>query len=356
MEYTVNDFFCGCGGMGLGFKQAGYKTLLAWDYDKWALQSYKHNVDEIAEIKDISKVGPWDVPKADVWTFGFPCQDISIAGKQKGMIKNETRSGLFYAIMDLLEFTYDADKPKVIMAENVKNVKKYLPAIEQEYAKVGYKMYAQLYNSKYWGVPQNRERYFIVGIRDDLGIEFKHLYQVTENVPILLDILDKEIEDKYFLSDKAIKGFIRHRERHEKKGTGFKWKPRDLNGVASCLRANGALAPTDNTIIVAGTLKNSGTSQEHNNRVHDVAGVSPTATAVSGGTHHIKVVDDLNDNRVRKLTPNEYGKLQGFPMDTWEQVVSNTQAYKQFGNAVSVPVAKALAEAIIGQVLSKIGG
>lgn len=111
MDYTVNDFFCGCGGMGLGFKQAGYKTLLAWDYDKFAVQSYKHNVDDIAEIKDISQVGPWDIPRALVWAFGFPCQDISIAGKGAGMIKGETRSGLFYAIMDLLEYTYAADRP-----------------------------------------------------------------------------------------------------------------------------------------------------------------------------------------------------------------------------------------------------
>lgn len=98
-------------------------------------------------------------------------------------------------------------------------------------------------------------------------------------------------------------------------------------------------------INIIGMLQNSGTTQEHNNRVHDPDGISPTATAVAGGTHRIKILDTTN-YRVRKLTPTEYGRLQGFPMDNWEQVVSNSQAYKQFGNTVTVSVAYALAVSI----------
>lgn len=98
-------------------------------------------------------------------------------------------------------------------------------------------------------------------------------------------------------------------------------------------------------IQVIGSLGTIGTTSEHNNRVHDPEGISPTATAVAGGTHHIKIFD-YSKYRVRKLTPTEYGRLQGFPMDTWEQVVSNTQAYKQFGNAVTVNVSQAIAREI----------
>lgn len=102
----------------------------------------------------------------------------------------------------------------------------------------------------------------------------------------------------------------------------------------------------DRCIEVVGTLENSGTTQEHNNRVHSTDGISPTLTAVAGGTHHIKIFDPRR-YRVRKLTPNEYGRLQAFPIDNgWEQVVSDTQAYKQFGNAVTTTVAQSVAEAV----------
>lgn len=99
-------------------------------------------------------------------------------------------------------------------------------------------------------------------------------------------------------------------------------------------------------ISVLGSLGTIGTTSEHNNRVHDPEGIDPTATAVAGGTHHIKIFD-YSRFRVRKLTPTEYGRLQGFPMNTWRQVVSNSQAYKQFGNAVTVPLAEAIGKSII---------
>ena len=139
-----------------------------------------------------------DVPKSTVWTFGFPCQDLSVAGNQAGMetecnacgtkwkldtnnqncpncqsddFKAANRSGLFFEIMRLLDEATEREsqkRPLVIMAENVKALRKYLPILETEYAKRGYKAYYTLYNSKYWDVPQNRERYFVVGIRDDI--------------------------------------------------------------------------------------------------------------------------------------------------------------------------------------------
>ena len=97
-------------------------------------------------------------------------------------------------------------------------------------------------------------------------------------------------------------------------------------------------------MVVLGMLETAG--YDHSRRVHDPEGIAPTATAVAGGSHHIKIFD-YSRFRVRKLTPTEYGRLQGFPMDTWRQVVSNSQAYKQFGNAVTVPLAEAIGKSII---------
>ena len=91
----VNDFFCGAGGMGLGFKQADFRLSGAWDFDKWAIQSYTENVSPKAKNLDVTEMTKDDVPYADVWTFGFPCQDVSYSGLRKGMVKGETRSGLF---------------------------------------------------------------------------------------------------------------------------------------------------------------------------------------------------------------------------------------------------------------------
>lgn len=173
-DFTVNDFFCGAGGMGLGFKQAGFRLAGAWDFDKWAVESYGNNVSPKVKQEDITQMNWRDVPYADVWTFGFPCQDVSVAGKRTGMIKGKTRSGLFYEVMRLLDemkkFNPD-NLPKIILAENVKGIRKYLPTIEEEYKARGYKTYYTLYNSKYFGVPQNRERYFIIGIHHRLSRE-----------------------------------------------------------------------------------------------------------------------------------------------------------------------------------------
>ena len=491
---SINDLFCGCGGMGLGFKQAGFKTVGAWDFDKYAVMSYKTNVDDVVTQSDITKMTANDLPYADVWTFGFPCQDISAAGKQAGMIKGETRSGLFYEVMRLLDET--KDKPKIILAENVKAVKKYLPEIEKKYNEQGYKMTAQLYNSKHWGVPQNRERYFIVGVREDIEKEFIFPEQQTEFVPKLTSILETDVDEKYYISDEKAKKIIEQAMervdlkithscvtpgRLEKRQNGRRAKEeeeemytltaQDIHGVienntvyfdeplgriTGCVKRkdrifafkndgkrgtaqehvylipNETTADTCNTAHVQKIIEsemigkliddqgrlNKGIklhdispclkAEEHGNnkkviegqinvlgrldmkgqdnirRVYDTEGIAPTLTTSEGGhrqpkvlvegnigvTNHVgenihsidgisptikardykgpvKVVDAF---RVRKLTPREYARLQGFP-DNFEFVCSDSQMYKQFGNAVTVNVSKAIAESI-GDFLS----
>jgi DNA (cytosine-5)-methyltransferase 1 len=388
-QLRVNDLFCGAGGMGLGFKQAGYRMSGAWDFDKWAVESYGNNVSPKVKQADITLMKGEEVPHADVWTFGFPCQDLSVAGKQAGMIKGETRSGLFFEVMRLLEEV--TDKPKVIMAENVKGLKKYLPVLEGEYNRVGYRMYVTdqnkgLFNSKYWGVPQNRERYFVVGVRDDIEKEFIFPYQQTDYVPKLSSILEENVDEKYYIDDeKAAKIIEQARERIELKSNhacitpnrvdrrqnGRRAKPdeepmftltsQDLHGIIadpSQAKREGkhriysetspTLAARDYkeprlAVVTTEDIQSVFTDKDNCAYCCDAnyfKGISPGDVGNARRTH---VVEERY--RVRKLTPREYARLQGFP-DDYKFLVSNSQLYKQFGNAVTVNVAKALAESI----------
>jgi DNA (cytosine-5)-methyltransferase 1 len=370
-QLFTNDLFCGAGGMGLGFQKAGYEVAGAWDFDKWAVKSYAHNVDPIVLQADIQNMTWRDMPKAAVWTFGFPCQDLSIAGKKAGLIEGK-RSKLFFQVMRLLEETeaFEPDNlPAVILAENVKQLKPVLGVLEEEYDKRGYNTYVKLYNSKYWGVAQSRERYFVVGIRKDLDDGSFEFPTEDQNaiIPKLSSVLEHGIEDKFYLSDdKAVKIIDQAllkletlgnchatltpdrvdrrqqgRRSREDEEPSFTLTAQDLHGI---IVDEVAVSQAETGIQVLGMLEGSGTTQEHNNRVHDPAGVSPTLTAVSGGTHHIKIFDYYK-YRVRKLTPREYARLQGFP-ESFQFVVSNSQLYRQFGNAVTVNVAEAVATAI----------
>lgn len=475
----TNDFFCGAGGMGLGFKQAGFRLAGAWDFDKYAVESYGNNVSPKVKRADITQMTADEIPYADVWTFGFPCQDLSVAGKQAGMIKGQTRSGLFYEVMRLLEETNPNGlwgKPKIIMAENVKGLKKYLPVLEEEYNAAGYKMYLSdqnngIFNSKYWGVPQNRERYFVVGVRKDIEKEFEFPVQQTGYIPRLSSVLETEVDEKYYIDDEKAKKIIEqainglkvkqatkkgydiavpgdsinlsHPNSETRRGRVGKQvaqtlmttceqvvvEENPLGAVHACItpdrvdkRQNGRRAKAEEeemftltaqdlygvvidnknsfgnpkifnddlhpsilathykepTLTVIGMLDMKG--QENIRRVYDTEGIAPTLTTSEGGHRQPKILTIGNTNpsgngmngnvyhseglaptlttnkgegvktllsnyRVRKLTPREYARLQGFP-DSYEQVVSNTQFYKQMGNAVTVNVAQAIAEKI----------
>lgn len=233
--YTLNDFFCGCGGIGLGFKKAGFKIVGAWDFDKYVVKTYRENVGDHVVQADISKMTIADIPKADVWAFGFPCQDLSVAGKQAGMemtclvcgttwkidtdnalcpscgsnrFKSISRSGLFFEIMRLLDAADDENRPYMLMAENVKALRPLLPVLEAEYAKRGYRTYCTMYNSKYWYVPQNRERYFVVGVRNDLKGDFLFPAEQHDYIPKLSSVLETNVDEKYYISDDKAKVII----------------------------------------------------------------------------------------------------------------------------------------------------
>ena len=276
-----------------------YELVAFSEIDKYATKSYCaiHGVDESMNLGDITKVDENSLPKnIDLITYGFPCQDISLAGKQKGLFNNDgtqTRSGLFFEALRIIEAT----KPKIAIAENVKNLtgKKFKEQFElvlKSLEEAGYSNYWKVLNAKDYGIPQNRERVFIISIRKDVDMG----YEFPEPFPLQLrlkDMLDTEVDEKFYLSKKCINGFVRHRERHEAKGTGFKWEVRDPDGVASCLRANSSLAPTDNTIDaekikqVGQLYPNSGNPQA--GRVYDADGISPAMDTCSGGNRMPKV-------------------------------------------------------------------
>lgn len=241
-QYTVNDFFCGCGGLGLGLKNAGFQIVGAWDFDKYAVQTYRENIGDHVVQADIQQMHIEDVPKATVWAFGFPCQDLSVAGKQAGIKlecsdcgevwevdsesytsenvcpacgganhKAATRSGMFFEVMRLLAEAREREPekvPKVLIAENVKALRKVLPVLEAEYGKAGYHCHAQLFNSKYWGVPQNRERYIVVGTLDNLPDTYQYPEEQHDFVPKLSTVLESDVPENFYIADDKARKII----------------------------------------------------------------------------------------------------------------------------------------------------
>ena len=163
------DFFAGIGGIRLGLEQAGHECVGFCEWDKFARTAYKAMYDTEGEWEchDVRTASSMELPKADLWCFGFPCQDISVAGKQKGLQEGE-RSGLFYEVMRLLAGLRQEDRPRWLLVENVKNLLSIgggfdFARLLVEVGGYGYSLEWQLINSKDFGVPQNRERVFIVG-------------------------------------------------------------------------------------------------------------------------------------------------------------------------------------------------
>lgn len=229
------------GGVGIAFIKAGFKVVWACDFDKFAVQTYAHNVGDWVHQLDVTKLTYADIPKADGWAFGFPCQDLSVAGEQKGFILKckecgeefkvtkhmsindincptcggsqvsaATRSACFFEMMRLLDETRlnkPENYPTFLLAENVKGLKPYIPVLREQLEMRGYNVSIQLYNSKYWGVPQNRERYFIVATLKDME-EFMFPEEQHNYVPRLADFLDVDVDDKYYISDDKARSII----------------------------------------------------------------------------------------------------------------------------------------------------
>lgn len=388
------ELFGGIGACSKALERLGIDYEIA-DYveiDKYAVASYNaiHGTEFVPQ-----DVCEWDKDiDVDLIMHGSPCQDFSVAGLNAGGDEGSgTRSSLLYETVRIVAKL----KPKYVIWENVKNVlsqkhihnfQSYLDKMED----LGYKNFYQVLNAKNYGIPQNRERVFVVSVRSDIRRSFSFPPEQELHLR-LLDMLDDHVDKRFYVSERMLQGFLKHNENHEAKGTGFKWKPTDINGVANCIRAAGALAPTDNTIDVNALMLDAsmfgieGRLRKYNDvaptitaregrgprminenirikqlgnlltfknrknpdagRIYDVSGLSPTLNSMGGGHRQPFVIDDVNvkDLRIRKLTPKECWRLMGFDDEDFDkvaQVNSNTQLYKQAGNSIVVNVLEAI--------------
>mgnify|MGYP005984689759 CR=1 FL=1 len=301
-KYKFIDLFAGIGGIRTGFElvfKEKSEFVFASELDKFAQTAYHANYNEIPE-GDITKVDEKDVPNHDIVLAGFPCQAFSIAGKRKGF--EDTRGTLFFDVARIVE----EHNPQVVFLENVKGFRNHdkgntFATVKATLQDMGYKVFAEVLNAKDFGVPQNRERIYIIGFLDH-SIDFKYPKPLKKKNR-LGDILDDEVDPKYTISDKLWAGHQRRKKEHKAKGNGFGY-----------------------------SLFN-----------HDSEYTSTISARYYKDGSEILIHQD--NKNPRKLTPREASRLQGFPKN-FDIAVSDTQAYKQFGNSVAVPVIEALAKEI----------
>ena len=300
------DFFAGIGGFHSGLEKAGMECIGWCEFDKFAQKSYRaiYDTERLWFADDVRKVRGWDVPKADLWTFGFPCQDVSLSGKQKG-IKRGTRSGLFYEIMRLIDEA-EENRPEWLICENVKNLLSIdggrgFFEVLTEMGGRGYTIEWKVYNSKDYGVPQNRERVYIVGHYGDSSRQ--PLLPIRRaNTAALREIVGGRQGERVY----------------------------DGNKISRTLIGQGGGLGAKTGLYTFVDINNKGPS----NRPAECSGVL-----------------ELNEPiRIRRLTPRECFRLQGFTDEQFDRaaaVNSETQLYKQAGNAVTVNVVEEIGRHIV---------
>ena len=275
------------------FNKFNYE-LVGWsEIDKYAIQAHNIVYPQYKDRNygDISKIN-WDnVDDFDLLTYSSPCTDFSAAGLQKGGEKGSgTRSSLLWEC----ERAIKEKRPKYLLMENVAALvsSKFIKLFNRWQSTLegyGYTNYAKVLNAKNYGVPQNRERIFMVSVRNDVNQKF-YFPEPFKLDKRLKDILEDNVDEKYYLSERIIKGFLEHNERHIVKGTGFLFQPKNENEIACCIRSNAALAPTDNTIIepkinIVGNVNPSGNGM--NGEIFNSNGISPTITTNKGEENKI---------------------------------------------------------------------
>lgn len=355
--------------------------LVGWsEIDKYAIQAHNALFPQWADRNygDISKIDWSQVPDFDLFTYSSPCQDFSNAGQQKG---GEEGSGTRSSLLWECRRAIIAKRPKYLLFENVPNMasKKHLPLFtkwQTELTSYGYSNFAQMMNAKDYKVPQNRKRLFMVSILGEAWYDFPSPFPLERR---LKDVLEENVPDKYFLTEKTAAAFIEHCDRKQKEGCGFKFEPTMADGCAKSITTRAGNRETDNFILVETdkplclNSKVNGKQPSLQDRVYDVEGVSPAITTSfmpsiavpqiiqlgrgfnKGGLHEIaptisgsgwernnfaivKIADKCY--RIRKLTPKECFRLMGVEdkdIDTMIGAgISNTQLYKLAGNSIVV--------------------
>lgn len=305
-DFKFIDLFAGIGGIRIPFQELGGECVFSSEWDNFAQKTYRVNFGEIP-FGDITQSKSSSIPDFDILLAGFPCQPFSQAGLKKGF--SDTRGTLFFAIERILK----DKRPKAFLLENVKQLQSHdkgntLKVILEHLYELNYAVDYKVLRAADFGLPQNRERIYIVGfdksyfnLQDNFSFNYpKPLYKKTR----LGDILEKEADEKYTISDKLYSGHLRRKEEHLAKGNGFGFSLFNEN------------SPYANTI---------------------------SARYYKDGSEIL--IEQPNKNP-RKLTPRECARLQGFP-ECFIIPVSDTQAYKQFGNSVAIPVVRAVAKEMI---------
>ena len=314
-QFTFIDLFAGIGGMRIAFDRSGGHCVYSSEWNKYSQQTYFANFGEQPD-GDITKVKAEDIPDHDILVAGFPCQPFSIAGvsKKNSMGKatgfeDKTQGTLFFDVCRILK----EKKPKAFMLENVKNLcshdkgrtfKIILEALDE----LNYEAFYKIIDGQNY-VPQHRERILIVGFNRDLygdNIDFEFALTPKDPKPVMRDILIEEVADKYTLSDKLWTYLQNYAAKHKAAGNGFGFGIAAPDGVARTISA----------------------------RYH------------KDGSEILIAQEEKNP---RRLTPRECARLQGFP-DDFKIPVSDTQAYKQFGNSVVVPLMENVAELIVDKL------
>jgi DNA (cytosine-5)-methyltransferase 1 len=337
----------GCQRMALDKLGIDYEVVGISEIDKYALASYKAMHNECPNLGSITDIKGKDMPKTDIFTYSFPCTDLSKAGQQKGL-NTDTRSGLIFEVLRLLHEMQEHNKlPQVLIMENVVDLVQ-VKFIEQwkeiqfEIEQMGYTNYTFTMNAKNYGVAQNRDRVFMVSI---LG---KYYYEQPKPIPLdkrLKDYLEPNVDEKYYLSDKLLSFFIQNSKSNEAKGNGFRFKPKENDSTANAITTNTGNRMDDNFIkIPEATVKGYTEAYDGDgvylNRPHQKRGVVQDQMIQTLKTNgdDVGVVDDM---RIRKLTPKECWRLMGIDdtyFDKASKVVSNSQLYKQAGNGIVVDV------------------
>ena len=388
------ELFAGIGAQAKALENLGieFEHYRICEFDKYAVASYNAVHGTNFQTSDITKIhaedlGIIDTDKYDyIMTYSFPCTDLSKAGKQLGMSRESgTRSGLLWEVERLLKETKEL--PQILLMENVPDILSeknrndfysWCDFLE----KLGYTSKYAILNAKDYGIPQNRERCFMISW---LGEDYCYDFPGKIPLPIRLkDVLEKKVDEKYYLSDKTIKYFIKHTQESIEKGNGFRFEPTDGNVIAKSVLTKNGSRPCDNFIkekyrfyeqafetVKKNECENGDTIDAFNKKVNK-SGYSPTVTTrpdgfkteilvYNGYNQSIRKdsttvgtltrncgadlkrngIGIINNAKIRKLTPKECWRLMGFDDESFsraEKVVSNPQLYKQAGNSIVVNV------------------
>lgn len=306
-NYKFIDLFAGIGGFRLALESFGSKCVFSSEWDKYAQQVYKDNFGEVPQ-GDITKIKENSIPKHDILCAGFPCQAFSISGKRKGF--EDTRGTLFFDIARIAKF----HQPKFLFLENVKNFQQHnhgntLKVVVKTLNDIGYTVFYKVLNAGYFGIPQKRERIYIIGFRRDMNMSSFNFPNNPMKAVKLKDFLLSDSETaQYVIKRKDV-------------------KIRKYINMQIDVFGNYPLRP-----IRVGTVNKGGQGE----RIYHECGHAITLSAYGGGVG-AKTGLYYVSGKVRKLAPRECARVMGFP-DSFKIHPSETQSYKQFGNSVVVDV------------------